>query len=255
MKNSKIEWTHHSFNAWVGCAKISPECTHCYAETLAMRYWGVKWGLTSPRHRFGESYWKQPLQWDKRCKKLGIRERVFTNSLADVFDEAVPDQWRHDLFDLAYRCQNLDWLVLTKRPEYALKFIGGESGTGRVAFEENFPNVWMGASVGVKSTIPRIDVLRHIHARVRFLSLEPLLEDLGQLNLNGIHWVIVGGESGHGCRPMKLEWARSIQEQCQAAGVAFFMKQLGGAVDKGGSLESIPADLRIREFPKGVAHA
>lgn len=270
MQNSAIEWTHHTFNPWLGCTKVSPGCANCYAETLMdTRYGRVKWGKGNPRQRTSESNWKQPLRWNKQAN--GTRQRVFCASLADVFDQEVSDDWRDDLFNLIYECQNLDWLILTKRPEAARDFLLGWS---------TFKNVWLGISVEDQERADkRIPLLMQIPAKVRFLSVEPQLEavDLGfevevtnrdkeraQAALAqgkmvpvsalvpgivyrtpraaGIHWVICGGESGAGKRPFNPDWGRQLRDQCKAAGIAYFFKQ----IDK---VQPIPSDLMVREFP------
>jgi protein gp37 len=242
-ENSKIEWTDHTFNPWIGCTKVSPGCQNCYAEALSKRYGKDVWGPGRPRQRTSEGYWRAPLKWDRDAGVEGLRRRVFCASMADVFDEAVGDIWRRELFALIARTINLEWLVLTKRPAVA------------AAWTECYgPNVWIGTSVEDQKRLElRVPALLLVPARITFLSCEPLL---GPLDLEsalvdgGVDWVIVGGESGPGARPMDLAWARDIREQCARVGVAYFFKQLGGAGhDKGGALESIPPDLRIRQFP------
>ena len=198
------------------------------------------------------------------------RPRVFCASLADVFDNQVPVEWRYDLFSLIAATPNLDWLLLTKRPENIAKLFPSV-----YTDEPVFPNVWLGVSVEDQQRKDRIDWLRKTPTAVRFLSLEPLLEHLGALDLTGISWVIVGAESGPGARPCDIGWIRSIVAQCKAAGVACFVKQLGArafdghslhkqihgaACDgnlylklkdrKGGDMAEWPEDLRVREFPK-----
>ena len=200
-------------------------------------------------------------------------------SLADVFEgpETMPaEAWprvreaRVRLHHLINETPHLDWLLLTKRPENVVRFAEGPE---RSWTENTPPNVWLGASVENRAEVGRIDVLRRVTAAVRFLSVEPLLEDLGRLDLSGIDWCIVGGESGGGARPMNVEWARSLVRQCRAAGVKVFVKQLGanptqldvgGTFDrafvrttqlrlrdrKGGDMDEFPADLRVREFPR-----
>lgn len=259
--NSKIEWTHHTFNHVRGCTKVSPECDHCYADTLSWRnplQLGV-WGPKGTRVIAAESAWKEPLKWNRAAAKAGERHRVFCASLADVFEgpETMPaesvepvEKARDRLFDLICETGNLDWLLLTKRPENIAAaldrqmtrrpFVVHDSAAGPRAERWTnwkeigmtparlWPNLWLGTSVGNRRHgVPRIDALRAVPAAVRFLSVEPLLEDLGPLDLTGISWVIVGGESGHGARPMHPEWVTSIRDQCARAGVAFFFKQWG----------------------------
>jgi protein gp37 len=244
MENSNIEWCDHTFNPWIGCTKVSPGCANCYAEAQQdHRYHRVKWGKHQARKPTSDTYWKQPLKWDRKAKALGVRKRVFCASLADVFDTEVSDVLRHLLFELIYKCQNLDWLILTKRPQKAVDFLGGTSGAGLAAFVHNFPNVWMGVSVEDQIRADeRIPELLKIPAKVRFLSMEPLLGpvDVSRYfdcdTISGcsddwffhpINWVIVGGESGTDAREMKPEWAQSLRDQCQAAEIPFLFKQWG----------------------------
>ena len=244
MKDSKIEWTHHTFNPWIGCTRVSPGCVNCYAETMmADRYKKVKWGPTGERKRTSADYWKQPLKWNREAAAAGERRRVFVASLADVFEDkpdqrAEMDEWRDALFHYPILYDNLDWLFLTKRPENVMGMVHS------LWLEKGFPpNVWIGTSIeNQEYADKRIPELLKIPAAVRFLSVEPLL---GPVDLNGfdndgmpwleprgyegynIDWVIVGGESGHNARPMHPDWVRSIRNQCQDAGVPFLFKQWG----------------------------
>ncbi len=259
-KNSKIEWTHHTFNPWIGCSKVSKGCEHCYAETLENR-WGRGWGPQSPRRRTSKDYWKQPAKWNLGAITLGVRQRVFCASMADV-GEDLPDliEARRDLSILIENTSHLDWLLLTKRPENMVRLFARWNGEG------GWPeNVWVGTSVEDQAALDkRLPELLKVPAKTRFLSCEPLIGPV-DLNLSqeypdcdgtyedarhNLHWVIVGGESGHGARPMSTLWARNILRQCRGEkDLAFFMKQMGGTTDKRGDLESIPEDLRVREFP------
>lgn len=232
-KNSKIEWTDHTFNPWIGCAKISDGCKNCYAEAMMdKRYGKVKWGVQGKRIRTSAANWKKPLEWNRQAEHEGRRYRVFCASLADVF-EHKPDQhkemeqWRFDLFRLIDDTPKLDWLLLTKRPENVMDML-------RHDWAEHLPNhVWIGTSAeNQEQADKRIPELLKIPAAVRFLSIEPLLGEVDLISshfglLPGIHWVIVGGESGANARPMHPDWVRSIRAQCQAAGVPFFFKQWG----------------------------
>ena len=224
-ENSKIKWTTHTFNPWVGCTALSPACDHCYAEGWAKRT-GNAHLWQGERRRTSAALWRQPLKWDARCTASGIRERVFCASLADVFDNQVPMRWRDDLWHRIDQCRHLDWMLLTKRPENIAKMLP-TGAIGAPAWGTGWPNVWLGTTVEDRARLRRIDVLRRVPAVVRFLSIEPLLEDLGEINLTGIHLVIVGGESGPGARPMHPAWARSIRDQCAAQGVPYFFKQWG----------------------------
>lgn len=240
-ENSKIEWTDHTFNIVWGCQRVSEGCQHCYAETLAKRYGHDVWGpaKTTARREMSAAYWKQPYKWNKAAKESGIRARVFCGSMSDVFEDHPTNEWaRANLFGLIEETQNLDWLLLTKRPENIRKMIPQAwTRTPRA-------NVWYGTSVeNQKRADERIPELLRVPAAVRFLSCEPLL---GALDLNEyitcqqylhgqvvpctcprIHWVIAGGESGHGARPMHPQWARSLRDQCHDAGIAFHFKQYG----------------------------
>jgi protein gp37 len=178
------------------------------------------------RRRTSANLWLQPFKWNRRCAELGIRERVFTNSLADFLDNQVPSRWRDDAWHRIDQCRCLDWMILSKRPENGPKMLP-DPRTGTPEWGDGWSNVWFGTTVEDRKRKYNIEKLRRIPARVRFLSIEPLLEDLGELDLTGIHLVIVGGESGPKARPMHPDWARSIRDQCEAAGVPFFFKQHG----------------------------
>ncbi len=234
MENSTIEWTHHTFNPWMGCTKVSPLCSLCYAETMMdTRYGRVQWGPRGTRVRTSTDYWRKPLRWHADAVRAGERRRVFCASLADVFEvrDELPS-WREDLFRLIDRTVQLNWLLLTKRPEEIERmWPSDDHGTD----DPRRDHVWLGTSVGTQETahaaIPRLLESRH-RVPVLFLSVEPLLEPIPDLPLQGIDWVIVGGESGHGARPMEEAWVLDIQRQCDQAGVAFFFKQWGGVQKK-----------------------
>lgn len=268
-ENSKIEWTDHTFNPWIGCTKVSDGCKHCYAETLMdKRYGRVKWGPQGTRVRTSAANWKKPLKWNREqwlecedCHWRGTvneammtprfacpvcegeahptRARVFCASLADVFEdrpEVAP--WREELFGLIGNTPNLDWLLLTKRPENVNDMFFDMVAPVRLGWED-FPNIWIGTSVeNQEQANRRIPHLLQIPAAVKFLSMEPLLGsvDISIYMATGwteppyddiVNWVIVGGESGHHARAMHPDWARSIRDQCVAAGVPFLFKQWG----------------------------
>lgn len=210
-ETTAISWADKTFNPWVGCTKVSPGCDHCYAEGWAKRSGRDVWGAGKARQHTAPAYWREPLKWNAQAESTGIRPRVFP-SLCDPFDAEVPREWKLEFDGLRFKTQSLDWLLLTKRPN-------------RI---QGWDFDWFGTSVESKDQLWRIDALRENGegARVRFLSLEPLIGDLGALNLTGIDWVITGGESGPNRRPMELEWAQDIQRQCEAAGVAFWFKQI-----------------------------
>ncbi|NOK39275.1 phage Gp37/Gp68 family protein [Corallococcus exercitus] len=217
--NSKIEWTDATWNPVRGCVKLSPGCKHCYAETFAERFRGV------PGHPYEQGFdlklipgkLAEPLRWK-------ASKRVFVNSMSDLFLDDVPEAY----IEAVARVMALaDWhtfQVLTKRAERMQRLL-----STRLAFAARLPNVWWGVSVeDRKYGLPRVKHLRAAPARVRFLSIEPLLEDLGTVDFTGVDGVIVGGESGAKARPLDPDWVRSVREQCDAAGVAFFFKQWGG---------------------------
>ncbi|VTR94096.1 Bacteriophage protein gp37 OS=Cystobacter fuscus DSM 2262 GN=D187_000285 PE=4 SV=1: Gp37_Gp68 [Gemmata massiliana] len=219
---STIEWTDATWNPVRGCTKISPGCAHCYAETFAERFRGV------PGHAYEKGFdlrlvpehLEDPLNWSKP-------KTIFVNSMSDLFHKNVPENYIEQVCWVMQKANWHTYQVLTKRSERMRDFLDAHPEFGELK------NVWWGVSVeNKKHGLPRIDHLRTAPATVRFLSVEPLLEDLGKINLKGIHWVIAGGESGHGARPMEAEWVRSIREQCAAKGVDFFFKQWGGQQKK-----------------------
>jgi protein gp37 len=232
-ENSKIEWTDHTFNPWTGCTKVSPGCDHCYAEGWAKRSGTVKWG-DAPRRRTTEANWRLPLKWNAQAEREGRRFRVFCASLADVFDNTAPALWRQELMSLIVRTPNLDWQLLTKRIGNAKRMLSDASmhdGLLLTANDEYRPpaNLWIGATIVNREELLRdAEKLKATPASVRFWSVEPLLEDLGVIPRDLLpDWVIVGGESGPGARPMHPDWARSLRDQCAAAGVPFLFKQWG----------------------------
>jgi protein gp37 len=251
MKASKIEWTDHTFNPWIGCTKVSPGCAHCYAEARDKRF-GNDFKI---RRRTSENNWKQPLKWNASVAAVSDRRpRVFCASLADIFDDEVPIEWLADLLALIRAAPNLDWQLLTKRPENwedrlraCSVFLNSKPGDfptwlwdWRCAYGPPPNNIWIGTSVEDQARADeRIPNLLQIPAAVRFLSCEPLLgpveitqylpcyKEPGRCKHDRIDWVICGGESGPNARPMHPDWARSLRDQCQAAGVPFFFKQWG----------------------------
>lgn len=258
MAQSTIEWTDFTFNGWIGCTRVSPGCDNCYAAAQdRFRGWTAEgWGAGKPRRRTSESNWKQPLRWNKAAASAGRRARVFCSSLADVFDNEAPDQWRGDLAVLIQQTPMLDWQLLTKR-------IGNAAGMLAQMFPDGTPdNVWLGATVVSREEMMRDGPkLKATPARVRFWSAEPLLEDLGTLPRELVpDWIIVGGESGPKARPMDLAWAKALVQQGEAAGAKIFMKQLGAkpqqageayikSSGKGAVMLEWPRPLRIRQMP------
>lgn len=238
-KETAISWTDHTFNPWWGCTKISSGCVNCYAEAFDKRLGGDHFGHGKPRKTFGDKHWAEPLKWNAQAAKDGVRRRVFCGSMCDVFDAVDNLKEFARLFRLIGKTPNLDWLLLTKRPEvWTLSDVD----------YADMDNVWLGVTVESAEYKFRIDHLRKMKSPVKFLSCEPLLGPLGPLDLTGIDWVIVGGESGPNARPMHPSWALEIQGQCKEQGVAFFFKQWGGkGKDKGGCLVE---DKEIKEFPR-----
>ncbi len=223
---SKIEWTDHTFNPWTGCTNVSPGCDHCYAEAWSKRSGHVKWG-NNPRKRTTDAYWKAPFMWqskaDEFSAKHGRRQRVFCASLADAFDNQAEKTWRSDLFDVIRQTRGLDWLLLTKRPQNIAKMLPPDWGN------EGYPNVWLGFTAEDQTRYDqRWKHLAAVPAAVRFVSYEPAI---GPLRLPDVgmqpDWLICGGESGHGARPMDPQWARDIIGDCELHGVAPFFKQWG----------------------------
>lgn len=211
---SRIEWTEVTWNPTIGCTKISPGCKNCYAETMARRLQAM--GMRGYDNGFRLTVMPERLAEPLQRKQPTV---YFVNSMSDLFHEKVPVGYVERVFDVMRRAPQHTFQVLTKRAERMVAFCEGRS----VA-----PNVWLGVSVeNRKHGLPRIGLLREVDATVRFLSVEPLLEDLGALDLHGIHWVIVGGESGRKARPMRVEWVDNIKRQCDAARVPFFFKQWG----------------------------
>jgi len=216
---SKIEWTDATWNPVRGCTKISPGCKHCYAEAFAERFRGVaghpyEMGFDP---RMVPAKLEEPLRW-RRPK------RIFVNSMSDLFHEKVSDEYIDKVARVMVEANWHQYQVLTKRSARMRSLLNT-----RLRFASVQPHIWWGVSVENKRYgLPRVKDLQSSPACIRFLSVEPLLEDLGQLDLSGIHWVIVGGESGHGARPLEKEWVISIQRQCSLEGVPFFFKQWGG---------------------------
>ena len=217
--NSKIEWTDATWNPVRGCTKVSPGCTHCYAETFAERFRSV------PGHPFEFGFdlrlvpekLGDPLRWSKPKK-------IFVNSMSDLFHEDVSDEYIEKVCRVMLAANWHTYQILTKRADRMAELL-----QGKLLKAAKAAHIWWGVSVeNRKYGLPRISKLRSAKPTVTFLSVEPLLEDLGRFDLRGIQWVIVGGESGPGARPMEAEWVRGIRDQCQKAGAAFFFKQWGG---------------------------
>lgn len=262
-EDTAIEWADHTFNPWTGCTKVSPGCDHCYAEAWAKRSGTVQWGPHAERRRTTPANWRKPVLWNARHAEFfaqhGRRQRVFCASLADVFDTAVEPAWRAELFALIAQTPHLDWLLLTKRIGNVAQMIKAP-GMQKCGLP---PNVWLGATVVNQAEADRdIPKLLAVPARVRFLSVEPMLGPIDLTRVmrsspdsdwtycddvlrgflahkcgghtspdNAVQWVICGGESGPGARPMHPDWPRSLRDQCAAAGVPFLHKQNGEFVE------------------------
>lgn len=257
-KDSGIAWTDHSFNPVWGCVKISPGCANCYAERLDKKFKaGKHWG-EDPRSRltFGDAHWKQPIGWNKKARKAGVRHRVFAGSMCDLFeDHPVVAGELAKLWPLIRRTPDLDWLILTKRPHRIEESLPED-------WDQGYPNVWLGVSVEDPARAFRILQLATVPAVVRFMSYEPALgplvvplrdrmvageEEVG-INLVGLDWIIYGGESGVRHRQDKEWWATAIRERCRAEGIAFFFKQVSAV--RAGVTHGVPDDIaRCREYP------
>ena len=245
-EKSKIEWTDATWNPVRGCTKISPGCKHCYALTFAERFRGV------PGHPYEQGFdlrlvphkLVEPLRWNRA-------RMVFVNSMSDLFHHDIPEEYVVAVADVMRSANWNTYQVLTKRSERLASMLSGELREHAAE-----PHIWWGVSVeDRKYGLPRIEHLRETPAAVKFLSIEPLLEDLGALDLTGIDWVIVGGESGHGARPMAREWVLSIRDQCEAAGVDFFFKQWGGVQKSkfGRELDGRTYDAKPKSSPHHIA--
>ena len=267
-ETTAISWTDHTWNPWRGCTKISPGCAHCYMYTAQFRMAQRtgKAAIWNPEIVQQTTTWPDPMRWQRRAAAAGKVERVFTCSWSDFFHEDA-DAWRSRAWEIIRQCPNLIFQILTKRPENIAARLPAHWLTGfrflplvlhdlleetpvnldELAVERTgWPNVWLGVSVENPRYLWRVDLLRAIPARVRFISAEPLLAHLPTLSLEGIHWLIVGGESGPGYRPMKLEWARELREKALAASVPFFFKQSAAPrTEMGTTLDG----REWREFP------
>lgn len=246
-ENSAIEWTTHTFNPWIGCTKVGPGCDHCYAEGWAKRSGLVRWGVGAERRLTTAANWRQPVKWNKSAAAAGERPRVFCASLADVFDNEVPVSWRKDLFKLIGQTPHLDWLLLTKR-------IGNVAQMITTQWLDWPTNIWLGATVVNQDELDRdLQKLLAIPATIRFLSVEPMLGPIRFVRhgpLSELNWVICGGESGHGARPMEIDWAADLRAQCEARGISFFMKQGSQANwPQFKDFEQFPPSVRVRDFP------
>lgn len=219
---SAIEWTEATWNPVTGCTKVSPGCDHCYAETFAERFRGV---AGHPYEQgFDLRFWPERLDHPKRWQKPRV---VFVNSMSDLFHQRVPVSYVDRVFETIRATPRHTYQLLTKRP-------GKMASVVRRLQPDPLPNLWLGTSIENDDYVARADQVRATPAAVRFLSLEPLLGPVPSLDLDGIDWVIVGGESGHRARPMEPGWVTAIRDACATTGVAFFFKQWGGRTPKAG---------------------
>lgn len=252
MGKTKIEWSDDVWNPVTGCTKVSEGCRNCYAMTFAERWRGIE------GHYFEKGFDVQlrphkmddPLFWKKPRK-------VFVNSMSDLFHEKVPFHYIEQVYGTMALANKHTFQVLTKRPDRMQKFYNTCVFNGPLPGNEPLDNVWIGVSVEDNRVKNRIDILREIPAQIRFISFEPLIGDVGKLNLDGVHWAIIGGESGHGARKMNTEWATNIKNQCLEQGVSVFIKQMGSvwAKDnestdsKGGNWDDWADEMKHRGFP------
>ncbi|GCE16989.1 DUF5131 family protein [Dictyobacter kobayashii] len=217
-EQSAIEWTNATWNPITGCTQVSPGCDHCYALTFAERFRGV------PKHPYEQGFdlklWPDRLELPLKWRKPKM---IFVNSMSDLFHQNVPDEYIFQIFETMQKADWHTFQILTKRSARLAKMASA------LPWQKN---IWVGVSVETNRYAWRIDHLRKVPAQVRFISAEPLLEALPQLNLDGIHWLIAGGESGHKYRPCEIEWLRDLRDQCILARVAFFFKQWGGTTPK-----------------------
>ena len=220
---SKISWTDHTFNPWIGCTKVSAGCKFCYAEALAdHRYHWAKWGPKGARRRTSEASWRKPVAWNKAAASLGIRYRVFCASLADVFDERAPIQARADLWRMIADTPHLDWQLLTKRPQNIKAMLPSDWGPG-------YRNVWLGCTTEDQENFDaRWAILSGLPAALHFVSYEPAVGPLSiAKHPRWPDWLIWGGESGAHARLMQAQWARAVTSECYQRGIPVFGKQWG----------------------------
>jgi protein gp37 len=263
MENTLIEWAEHTFNPWEGCTKVSNECDNCYAERRDYRFHaGSHWGKNALRLFHADAYWKKPLKWDRDAQAAGERHQVFCGSLCDVMESRPDLPQLHEVRSRLYRpieqTPNLDWLLLTKRPQNFRPFLP------KSWLNNPQPNVWGMTTAGKNSSLWRVDALLDVPFVIHGVSMEPLLEPMDIPA--GVDWIIVGGESESGARVCDIEWIRFLIGQARASRVACFVKQLGskpcdGVVplklkdNKGEDPSEWPVDLRLREWPTPIAMA
>ncbi len=240
-ENTKIEWAHHTFNPWWGCTRVAPGCDNCYAAALDKRIGGDHWNVKTAPRLTSESNWKKPIKWNNANVIRGTRERVFCGSMMDWCDKDAPAGALERLWQLIVATPNLDWLLLTKRAPRIKECLPDDWGKG-------YSNVWLGVTVeDIKHGLARIRHLQKIPARFHFISAEPLLENPVGIDLRGIEWAIIGGESGPGHRPIEEQWVDTIFSECIYRYVPVFFKQWGGARPNSNGCEY--RGRQIKEFP------
>lgn len=256
-ENSKISWCTDSFNTHWGCTEVpsSGACENCYAREFSKRFGLDIWGNDKPRKFFGDKHWNEPKRWDAAAHRSGQRRRIFVNSMSDTFEGRRDlDETRLRLFNLIPECMNCDWLLLTKRPQNVLRMVPN-------SWLEHWPsNVWLGTTAEDQRWADiRLPFLKDIPARVKFVSIEPMLEAIDlSAHVGYLSWCVVGGESGHHARKMELSWCRDILDQCRSNGIKYHFKQKGsvlaqemGCKDKAGKdISEWPAEFRVQEFPE-----
>jgi protein gp37 len=266
---TKIEWTEATWNPVVGCSKVSEGCRNCYAEKLAYR-WACKYIKNPEIYPYLKKYamvidfktkrWNGEIYCDESELNKPLHWRkprmIFVCSMSDLFHPKVPFEFIRKVFIVMYSTGKHTYQILTKRPNRTLEFykwfLKNNRVDGKIYEWGLLKNLWLGVTIESPNHWKRAKILSQIPAAVRYTSCEPLLVYLGDLDFRGISWYIVGGESGPKARPMDIEWARSIVQQCQAAGVPVFVKQLGGYPNKRHKLEDFPEDLRIRQYPQNA---
>lgn len=255
---TKISWAHDSWNFWIGCTKVSQGCKLCYAEAQNRRFnWNpAGWGPGAPRRLTSEANQKKPMAWARRAIKENELRRVFAGSLCDPLDAEVPEQWRNRYYnlidDVGEYCRfhretpgaGIEFLILTKRIEHAWKMLPLE-------WQKYPPDcVRLGVTVENQENARRIDAMLRVWRGKNFVSVEPMLGPITLPHLQSIDWVIVGGESGPGCRPMQVDWALDVKRQCARTTTPFFFKQLGGHPNKQDDPDKWPSALQCQQFPK-----
>ena len=253
-----IAWTDHTFNPWWGCVKVSAGCKNCYADTLAKKYGEQNlWGVGSVRREFGEKHWRQPADWNAAAREEGRRHRVFCGSMMDwAEDHPQAEAIRPRLWHAIRSSPWLDWQLLTKRSHRIEECLPADWGDG-------YPNVWLGTSVENMAVADRVRDIVKIPAVVRFISYEPALGPLDELDIGGLDWVIYGGESGPNYREHNLAWPRAMRVKCAAAGIAFFYKQKSAPrTEMGIELDGqiirqypIPRHVTTKEAPLALDYA